>query len=122
MVTRDQIRQYPAMQPELVYRVLCPSSRVINTARRTFKMGFGVITRRRHDKPLKFRTVLSQVVPKPCHVSPVAASKNVREFSGTTAYFSQMLFKVVGNKDSSVLSDMRQIAKRFKSLHVPVHG
>ena len=61
VVTGDQVRQYPTMQPELGFRVLCPSSRVINSTRQTFKVG--IIAGHRFDTLLKCRAVLPQVVP-----------------------------------------------------------
>ncbi len=57
MMTSNKVSQNPSMQTKLVYRVLCPGCRMVNSAGLSFEMRFGVIPGHGFDTLLKFRTI-----------------------------------------------------------------
>ena len=102
-MARNEVGQYPAMYSELVYRVPCPSGRVVNSPGLAFEMGFNVVTGHRFDTPLKFRAILPQVVPQPCKKSPIRASKRFGKSFSTPGNLTQMFLQLVNLKRTIII-------------------
>ena len=116
VMASDKVSQDTSMHAELRYGMLCAGGGVIDTANRTFKMRFRIVTGYGLDTPLEFRTVFPKVMPQPRHLRPIPAAEIARAFLCALRHTAQVFVQIVRNKHLAVLTNMRQVADGFVLL------